>query len=55
MMMRMRITDTSYDITGLTPDISYNLTVISSNMAGSVEYVMMIRTVNTSDILPSGE
>ena len=51
----MRINDTSYDITGLTPGTSYNLTVISSNMAGSVESVMMISTPNTNEVVPSGE
>ena len=55
MIMMMRITNTSYDITGLTPDTSYNLTVISSNMAGSVESVMMISIPSTNDIVPSGE
>ena len=55
MIMMMRITNTSYDITGLTPNTSYNLTVISSNMAGSVEYVMMISTPSTNDSVPSGE
>ena len=55
MIMIMRITNTSYDITGLTPDTSYNLTVNSSNNAGSVESVMMIRTLNTNDIVPRSE
>ena len=52
MIMIMRINDTSYDITGLTPGTSYNLTVISSNMAGSVESVMMI---STPEIVLSGK
>ena len=55
MIMIMRINDTSYDITGLISGTSYNLTVISSNMAGSVESVMMISTPNTNEIVPSGE
>ena len=55
MIMIMRITDISYDITGLTPGTSYNLTVIASNMAGSVESVMMISIPNTNEIVPSGE
>ena len=53
MIMIMEITETSYDITGLTPGTSYNLTINSSNMAGSVESVMMISIPNTNDILPS--
>ena len=55
MIMIMRIIDTSYDITGLTPGTSYNLTVIGSNMAGSVESVMTIRVPNTNDIVPNGK
>ena len=55
MIMIMRITDISYDITGLTPGTSYDLTVNSSNMAGSMESVMMISIPNTNDIVPSGE
>ena len=55
MIMMMRITDTSYDITGLTPATLYSLTVISSNMAGSNESVMTISTPNMNDIVPSGE
>ena len=55
MIIIMRLTDNSYDITGLTPDTSYNLTVISSNMAGSVKSVMTISIPNKNDIVPSGK
>ena len=51
----MSINDTYYDITGLTPATSYNITVISSNMAGAVESMIMINTPNSSDAVPSGK
>ena len=49
------INDTYYDITGLTPATSYNITVISSNMAGAMESMIMINTPNSSDAVPSGK
>ena len=55
MIMIMRRNETSYDITGLTTDTSYDFTVISSNMAGSVESVMTIRTLTTNETIPSSE
>ena len=54
-VMIMSINDTYYDITGLTPATSYNITVISSNMAGAVESMIMINTPNSSDAVPSGK
>ena len=50
----MSINDTYYDITGLTPATSYNITVISSNMAGAVESIMMVDTPSSNEIAPHG-
>ena len=38
----VKIADTSYSITGLTPDISYNVTVTSRNEAGTGKAAVMI-------------
>ena len=51
----MSINDTYYDITGLTPATSYNITVISSNMAGAVESMIMVNTPSSNDAVPSGK
>ena len=53
--MIMMINDTYYDITGLTPATSYNIIIISSNMAGAVESVMTVDTLGSHEALPSGE
>ena len=54
-VMIMSINDTYYDITGLILATSYNITVISSNMAGTVESMIMVNTSNSSDAVPSGK
>ena len=52
----MMINDTYYDITGLTPAISYDITVISSNGAGAVESeIITVNTLRSHEALPSGE
>ena len=53
-VMIMSINDTHYDITGLTPATSYNITVISSNMAGAVESIMMVDTPSSNETAPHG-
>ena len=50
----MSINDTYYDITGLTPATSYNITVIGSNMAGAVELMMMVDTLSSNETAPHG-
>lgn len=55
-VMIMGINETYYDITGLTPATSYNITIISSNMAGIVESNdMTINVPNTNEAVPNGE
>ena len=41
----MKITDTAYNITGLTPDTSYTVTVAGKNDAGIGKFIKMITTV----------
>ena len=53
--MIISINDTYYDITGLTPATSYIITVISHNMAGAVESIMMMNTPSSDETVPSGE
>ena len=50
----LSVNDTHYDITGLTPATSYNITVISSNMAGAVESIMMVDTPSSNETAPHG-
>jgi len=55
-VMMMRITDTSYNITGLTAENSYAITVASRNNAGVGE--SSVRVVNTPTIagaVPTGK
>ena len=54
-VMIMRINDTYYNITGLTPATSYNIRVISSNNAGAVESMIIVDTPSSSEALPSGK
>ena len=44
----MNITDTSYNITGLTPNTNYNVTVVGINMAGAGESITGAYHVPTS-------
>ena len=53
-VMIMNISDTYYNITGLTPNTSYNISATSSNMAGAVES-MEVHVTNFSNSVPSGE
>ena len=55
-VLLIRITDTSYNFTGLTPDTNYTVTVAASNMAGVGESDMtMFYTVTMTEAVPSGE
>ena len=40
----MRITDTSYNFTGLKPDTSYTVTVAGRSDAGVGEFISMVTT-----------
>ena len=52
----MSVNDTHYDISGLTPDTSYNIAVISSNVAGATEpVIIMANTPSLDEALPSGK
>ena len=54
-VMMMRITETSYNITGLTPDSSYTVTVAGRNDAGVGESASV--TVNSptiANVVPHG-
>jgi len=54
-VMMMRITDTSYNITGLTPDNNYTVTVAGRNSAGIGESsVHVVSTVTMIEAAPSG-
>ena len=44
----INVTDTSYNFTGLTPNINYNVTVFGINMAGNGESVIVRYHVPTS-------
>ena len=50
----MSINDTYYDITGLKPATSYNITVIKSNMAGAMESIIMVDTLSSNKTAPNG-
>ena len=54
-VMIMSINDTYYSITGLIPATSYNITVISSNMVGVMESMIMVNTPSSNDAVPSGK
>ena len=55
-VVMMRITDTSYNFTGLTPDNSYTVTVAGRNDAGMGESSMiMFNKPNMNEAVPSGE
>ena len=51
----MSIDDTYYNITGLIPATSYNITVVGSNMAGAMESMIMVNTSSSNDAVPSGK
>ena len=54
-MMTMRITDTSYNFTGLTSDNNYTVTVAGRNRAGIGESsVHVVSTVSLTEAAPSG-
>ena len=55
-VMMMRITDTSYNFTGLTPDNSYTVTVAGRNDAGVGEStnVVVVNTPTMEEALPTG-
>ena len=52
----MRITDTSYNFTGLIPDNSYTVTVAGRNDAGVGEStnVVVVNTPTMEEALPTG-
>ena len=51
----MRITDTSYSFTGLTPDSSYTVTVAGRNDAGMGESSMIVvNTPTVTEAVPTG-
>ena len=54
-VMIMSIDDTYYNITGLIPATSYNITVVGSNMAGAMESMIMVNTSSSNDAVPSGK
>ena len=52
----MRITNTTYDFTTLTPDTTYTVTVAANNMAGIGQSNMtMFYIITVIEALPSGE
>jgi len=55
-VIMMRITNTSYNITGLTPGISYTVTVAGINMAGVGKSNMItVSTLNVNEAVTNGE
>ena len=50
-----RISDTFYNLTGLTPDTNYTVIVTGTNMAGVGESLVTFYIPNLIKVMPSGE
>ena len=54
-VVMMKITDTSYNFTGITPDNSYTVTVAGRNSAGVGESTMIVvNTPTVAEAVPTG-
>ena len=51
----MRISETFYNLTGLTPDTYYTVIVTGTNMAGVGESIVTFYVPNIIQVIPSGE